>query len=190
MAAWVIVLGASGSLNWFAVSMGSGLPPGANPKGVDLRLSSPGGADIDLELANGDLVMDQGLATSVLASLWTDGRASSEDGLAVEDDPRGYWADRPGDRWGSLLWLTERSKMLEETLREAEAYASESLEWMRARGIASNIKAAASWVEQGHLRIELTITPDTRPRWSEYWLGTELESGSGAARDSTRLLFG
>ena len=48
------------------------------------------GADIKVE--NGDIVPDNGLATSVLISLFTDARAPSPDALPPgESSLRGWW---------------------------------------------------------------------------------------------------
>jgi len=190
---FVLVLGhgTPPAIYWQAVGIDAGLEAGGvNVRGFDLRLSSVGAGDIDLELANGDLVMDPGLATATIASLWTDRRATLDDGVGIDDDPRGFWADREGDRWGSLLWLLERSKATEETLREAEHAAREACQWMRRVGIAQRVSAKASWVAGGHLHIELAIERDTRPRWAELWAGTAADAGRNPARRSSRLLLG
>lgn len=187
----VLAHGSPPALYWQSVGIDAGLEgAGANVHGFDLRLSSSGSGDIDLQLANGDLVMDPGLATATIVSLWTDRRATLDDGIGIDDDPRGFWADREGDRWGSLLWLLERSKATEETLREAEHAAREACQWMRRAGIAQRITAAASWVERGHLRIELSIERDTRPRWAELWAGTAADAGRNPGARSSRLLLG
>lgn len=160
-----------------------------NVRGVELKLASVNGGNIDLVLANGDLVMDTGLATSVIASIWTDRRGTLEDELGPNDDPRGYWADRDGDRWGSRLWLLDRAKALDGTLRLAELYAAESLAWMRRIGMAQSVRAKAAWLDRGHLRVDVTVEPDARPRWAELWRGTDEDSARTPYGDATRLLF-
>lgn len=187
----ILAHGTPPTLFWQSVAIDAGQQQASqNVHGFDLRLTSLGGGDIDLELANGDLVMDPGLATATIVSLWTDRRATLDDGLAVDDDPRGYWGDREGDRWGSHLWLLERAKHTDDTLREAEHAARMSCDWMRRVGIAQRVTARASWAETGHLRVELTVEPDTRPRWAELWAGTAADTGRNAARGNSRLLLG
>ena len=63
-------------------------------------------------------------------------------------DRRGWWADSTSeadnDQIGSRLWLLERAKNITETLRKAEEYAIEALQWMITEGIASKIEATAT----------------------------------------------
>jgi phage gp46-like protein len=176
------------SLSWIAV----GYDPAESSRphvGVDLKLSAVGSSDVDLELADGDLVMDTGLATAVIASLWTDRRASLDDGLSIDDDPRGHWCDREGDRWGSLLWLLDRAKVLDASLRDAEAYAKDALSWMKVAGMAAAVNVQASFRSGGVLQLDVGIERDTRPRWDEVWQGTAADVGRDGPLKSTRLLF-
>ena len=100
----------------------------------------------DLIWDSNDLQLDQGLATSVLVSLFTDKRASEDDDLPdpVSNDRRGFWGDQvspdvTGEQLGSKLWLLERSKSWEETEGLAEQYVLEALQWMLDDGIVSVI---------------------------------------------------
>jgi phage gp46-like protein len=158
-------------------------------EGVDFALLERAGGDVDLAVVNGDLAMDQGLVTFTLASLWTDRRADPDDGLSPADDPRGYWADRVGDRWGSKLWLLARQKALEATLRNAEAYAHEGLTVMRQLGMAQRVRASAAWGATGELQLTVRITRNPSSQWESAWAGTDEEVSLESDRRSLRLLF-
>lgn len=90
----------------------------------------------DLSMIDSDLASDRGLETAVLLSLFTDRRAKDDDVPPSGDatDRRGYWADEfaavEGDKFGSRLWLLDRSKRTNETARLAEEYSREALAWM------------------------------------------------------------
>lgn len=92
--------------------------------------------DADLSLLGSDIASDRGLRTAVLLSLFTDRRAEPDDKPPSGDprDRRGWWADQfalvKGDRFGSRLWLLDRSVRTNETARRAEEYVREALAWM------------------------------------------------------------
>lgn len=108
----------------------------------------------DFIFENNDLVTDEGLATAVLISLFTDQRASDEDDIPNANvnqnyiDKRGWWGDVvspvvDGDEIGSKLWLLERAKTTDENLAAAEEYATDALEWMKDDEIAKAITVTA-----------------------------------------------
>lgn len=104
---------------------------------ADLALvwSAAAGA-ADLAMIDSDLASDAGLTTAVLLSLMLDRRALPDDVPPSGDpnDRRGWWADEfldvEGDRYGSRLWLLDRSVLTGETARRAEEYVREALQWM------------------------------------------------------------
>ncbi len=110
---------------------------------------------ITFDPATNDLASDEGLRTATIISLFTDARAREDDPLpddiGVDDFPdrRGCWMDetseRDDDSVGSRLWLLDRAKVNAQTLRQAERYAVEALQWMVDEGIAAKIKAVAEW---------------------------------------------
>lgn len=109
-----------------------------------------------------DLVVDNSLRTSVYLSLFTDRRADRSDvdrDASLRDAPlRGTWIDdllAGGDRWGSRLWTIRTGKATTETLRRAEHYAKEALEWMIAQGISDLIEVDASFHETREDRLIL-----------------------------------
>lgn len=90
----------------------------------------------DLSMIDMDLASERGLTTAVILSLFTDRRAEDDDVPPSGDptDRRGYWADEfadvPGDKYGSRLWLLDRAKRTNDTLLLAKAYTEEALAWM------------------------------------------------------------
>lgn len=99
----------------------------------------------DLSIIDLDLSSDRGLMTAVVLSLFTDRRAENDDESpsGKADDRRGWWADQfaeiEGDRFGSRLWLLDRSKNTNETLRRADEYIREALNWMLEDKVAASI---------------------------------------------------
>ncbi len=101
----------------------------------------------DLTLTNGDLATDNGLKTAVIISLFTDARADEDELPAGETDKRGYWGEllskSPGDKWGSKLWTLSREKVTAVTLRRAEQYAHDALQWLKDDRVAEGIYVRA-----------------------------------------------
>jgi len=102
-------------------------------------------ANIDFD--SGDLVLEQGLFSAIIISIFTDGRAADEDILPniLDTNRRGWWGDLinppvQNDKIGSRIWLLERSKTLPEVLVQAKEYIKESLQWIIDDGLASEIK--------------------------------------------------
>lgn len=119
----------------------------------------------DLVIRGGDLVLDEGIGTSILVSLFCDARADD-----VEPErQRGWWAGEVG----SQLWLLERAKATQETAARARDLARRSLQWLITEGIAESVDVAAS-IEGGNcLALEITIVRAATPRWSHLWTAFE-----------------
>jgi len=155
----------------------------------DLALSFDGETlTSDIAFGASDLATDDGLATAVIISLFTDARARPED--LLPDDTRapgetivfgsaggnltryrrGWWgdlvpppqaADATGHRTGSRLWLLSREKQTAETLHRAEEYAREALQWLIADGVARAVQVEAFIPRAGWLGLRIMID---RPR--------------------------
>ena len=111
---------------------------------TDFRLAVCNGI-IDLVILNGDLELDQGLESAILASLYSDSRAP--EGVEIPDgstDPRGWWAVDLDDEYGSELWILERSKLDTETIALAEEAATRALSWLIEDGIAADLTVVAT----------------------------------------------
>lgn len=122
------------------------------------------GADLSVEALG--LLVDDGLETAVILSLFCDRRAEPDDVLPDNSgDRRGWWADAYpaalGDKWGSRLWLLAREKQLPSVLARAKEYAEEALAWMVEDGIAASVEVTAEVVKTGTLGLLVVITkPD------------------------------
>lgn len=120
------------------------------------------GYNCDLALSNADLLLDDGLQSAIYISLFSDGRAHSDDALPDgTSDRRGWWADAwpqiEGDQIGSRLWLLDREKELPETLRRAKEYAKQALTWLVDDGIAVRVDVAVSVPRRGVLAWLITL---------------------------------
>ncbi len=127
-----------------------------------------GRADFAMNATGTDLLMDDGVETSVIISLLCDRLADAAD--VIPDgtaDRRGWWGDTPLpdasdtagglDLTGSRLWLLARSLQVTETLRAAESHALEALNWMITDGIATSVTANAIFPPLPLKALELTI---------------------------------
>lgn len=115
----------------------------------------------NLKVDGSDLVNEPGLETAVLISILSERRAEPDDILPNPTDTRsGWWADAISDiPIGSKLWLLSRSKINNTTLRNAEQYLEESLEWMITDGVADSITATAvRGVDQNTVNFTVLIT--------------------------------
>ena len=110
--------------------------------------------DFVFSTVTNDLETDDGLATAVLISWFTDQRADDEDEIpnANNDqefiDKRGWWGDLinpvvEGDEIGSKLWLLDRSKTTQENLTFAEDYGTSALQWMIEDGVIKDLTVTA-----------------------------------------------
>jgi len=100
----------------------------------------------DLATATDDLV------TNVLVSIFT-WRTSNY------DDRGGYWNDCLEDvPIGSRLRELYRSKKLPQTLGLAQAYVTESLQWLISDGLVKSFTVTTFWFNVNWLAIEITVT--------------------------------
>jgi phage gp46-like protein len=183
----------AGGVGAFAIGIAAGQTFSGQP-GPAGSLPLPGGpADIalvwnpqlgeaDMQMASGDLLVEAGLQTAVIISLFTD--APAQPGDVIPDgstDVRGWWGDMPVDpvrqditarvdRLGSRLWLLDRALQAPETLVRAEAYAREALAWMLDDGVAGSIVAAASFPRLSWIQLVITIAQQgSRSKFTLPW---------------------
>ena len=124
---------------------------------VDLQLVCWGLNTFDLQLnTRMDIATDAGLDTACLISLFTDRYdAATQRG--------GWWGDDNPDSpqlFGSRLWKLSNRKIVSQTLRDAENYAKESLQWLVDDGLLTNLTVAARWEREdgGGYRLKLAVT--------------------------------
>ena len=92
----------------------------------------------DVTVQNNDLILDDGLRTAILLSLYT--------------DLGGWWSDShpvtPGDSYGSRLHELSRSKRTQETLDKAIQFATEALQWLIDDKVAASLTVTAEFLTQ------------------------------------------
>lgn len=137
---------------------------------LKLRWGADGG---DLELGPTDLVLDEGLVTAVLVSLFSDARRDPDPSVPLaEQDLRGWWGETAGQGFGSLLWTLDREKVTQATIERARAAARTALDWLTTEGIASALDVRAQRLGPNGVLLEVAITRGTAPRWAHLWRGT------------------
>lgn len=87
------------------------------------------------------------LARAVHISLFTWRRADPSD--QVDDaDLQGWWGDSfpsvAGDRIGSKLWLLRRRKITPQTIRDAQRFCEEALQWLLDDGFLTDVTVTIS----------------------------------------------
>lgn len=110
----------------------------------------------DVSVSAGDLLMEGGLQSAVMLSLFMDARAEDADVLPDgETDRRGWWGDQfaqeDNDRIGSKLWLLWREKRVPETLRRAQQYAEQALAWLKGDGVATAVTVTTAFATLAEL---------------------------------------
>ena len=128
------------------------------------------GADISFD--QGDVVLDPGLESAILVSLFSDGRREEEDppvDPADPDDRRGYWPDTPSDRFDSLLWLIYREKNTSELERRAQDYASRALEWLVRDGVCERVTVEASRPQTHVLALSIHLERGSARQYQAQW---------------------
>ncbi|HHA1285368.1 TPA: phage GP46 family protein [Enterobacter roggenkampii] len=80
------------------------------------------------------------LTRAVVISLFTHRRADPDDNVDV---PMGWWGDTwpvvANDRYGSKLWLLQRSKLTNALVNTVHNYLRDALQWMQKDGVVTRI---------------------------------------------------
>jgi len=118
-----------------------------------------------IRLSGADLAPDK-IEDLIRLALSSDRRASGEDqipdNLPVVLGPssrrRGYWANA---EFGSRLWLLSRTALTRETIRDAEIYATEALEFLVADGLAASVNVTVERLMYGRIGMSIAVAaPD------------------------------
>lgn len=134
----------------------------------------------DLSILDGDLVLDDGLETALILSIFTDRRALDDDPLPDPNgDKRGWWGDTyspiNADKVGSRLWLLERERDLKDVPLRAEQYLREAVQWLLDDGVVERIDCKAERPRPGMLSFSITVwQPGITPRqfqFNHFWRG-------------------
>lgn len=101
------------------------------------------------------------LVRAVVVSLFTWRRANPDDELPASD-LMGWWGDSyaeiAGDKIGSRLWLLSRSTLTQDTLRRAQEYATEALQWLLDDQVATSVTVTSSRLGVHSLGLAVVVT--------------------------------
>lgn len=162
-----------------------------------------GASYIDWLMNGPDLLSEEGLATAVLISLFTDRLADADDtipGAAPTAskgpaDRRGWWGDTPADPTqaagpsaltGSRFWLRAGWPASDKTARQIELDAHEALQWMVDENVAQSIDVTAWWSARDVISLRVSIAQRGargKPELFEYdyvWSPTLVNAGDPA----------
>ncbi len=119
----------------------------------------------DLSISSGDLLLDEGLRTAVIVSLFTDRGSWWGDALAAI----------PGDQIGSDLWQLAREKRSDDVLARARETARRALDWLLEDGVAEAVTVTAEYQDFDRLAMSIAIDrPAGREliRFADIWAAT------------------
>jgi len=139
--------------------------------------------EIDFALENGDLVLDEGLETAVVISLFSDRRVEKSELPRGESQQKGWWGDLlsevEGDQIGSKLWLLNRGKLTLETVPRTENFVRECLQWAIDDGVAERVNVVSALSEQGRIQTKVDIVrPESENNSFDFvWDGQEMKRG-------------
>jgi phage gp46-like protein len=147
---------------------------------IALVIIEEGDFACDMQMLGADLATDDGLKTALIISAFSDARADDDDALPNPGgDRRGWWGDAyaevPGDRIGSKLWLLAREKQLPEVLIRAQGYAEAAFAWLIADSVAASVQVAAFFPNPQWLGLSVTVDRPTgqgRARFDFVWRNT------------------
>lgn len=104
-----------------------------------------------------DILLDEGLRTAIILSLFTDQRANDEDDIPDgTKNRRGWWGD---NTLGSRLWLLRRKGLSGPVAQQFRAVAGESLQWMVEEGVAARVDVDVVREGSSNLLLNITVTP-------------------------------
>ncbi len=117
--------------------------------------------DLDISVANSDLVLDATLSNRIVVSLFTWRAPDRDDVVPNGITPGGFWGDNVTSQesevagtFGSRLWLLD-GKITDETIASAVAYARESLDWMNSDSSIADFDISAT--RAGANQLDLTV---------------------------------
>lgn len=102
------------------------------------------------------------LQRAVVISLLTWRRAEPSD--PVDDaELQGWWGDsypaEPNDRIGSRLWLLRRRSITPQTLRDAQRYCEEALQWLIDDGLVTAVQVTITRAGVQQLTAQVVLSP-------------------------------
>jgi len=115
---------------------------------IDLKFKQDSNGDWDIDFANGDFELTDGLDSAVYMSVFCEKRASSSQ-VSEPNLRRGHFTNEfskiEGYQVGSLFWLyTQQAKNTDSNLRLLEGAVTDGLAWMIEDNIFSKVKVKAT----------------------------------------------
>tara|TARA_R110000787_G_scaffold11537_1_gene38112 strand:+ start:4702 stop:5142 length:441 start_codon:yes stop_codon:yes gene_type:complete len=115
---------------------------------IDLKFKQDSKGNWDIDFANGDFELTNGLDTAIYMSVFCEARASASQ-VSEPTNRRGHFTNIfnrvEGYQVGSLLWLyTTQSKNTESNLKLIEGAVFNGLKWMIEDGLISKIEVTAT----------------------------------------------
>jgi phage gp46-like protein len=144
---------------------------------MDIAFHNVDGAGFDFTHDGNDIVLNDGLVTALIHSLFRDARAP-EGSIPREEDPRGHWTsviDRDAPD-GSLIWLLSREKITPDMPYRVVEILEKSCAWMipiqtgPAAPVLSVTARANKSEGRGRVDAELILTLSHAPRERRFHL--------------------
>lgn len=145
----------------------------------DIKLSlNEDTLEFDISI-HGDVDTGDELTSAVIISSFTWGRPKPDDNIPKDSPIYGYWADKidtsDPHELGSRLYLLAREKITPETLRKAEDYEKEALQWMIDDKVVTSIDVSVERNSDNPKRVDMLVTltrdqgQETSLRFSDLW---------------------
>lgn len=127
---------------------------------ADVKFSIDENFGFDIDIENGDFVLEDGFDTALYLSLFTDARAN-ETQVLIPEYRRGWLGDlvSPIDdrQLGGHLWLVDQRRLTQSTLNETIDYCKKSLQWMIDDELCTKIEISGSIVPRHGIELEIEI---------------------------------
>lgn len=129
---------------------------------MDIKLIEKDDGTLTLGQENGDLTQEDGFDTMINVLLGSHARAPS-DRISKPELRRGWPGDisspKPNRTFGSLLWLTDQSRVNTELVNETVGFAQSALDSLTTDGIAKNVSVTGEIVPQRGVKLKIDIKP-------------------------------
>lgn len=144
-------------------------------EGIGLVWSNLIGEGDILLAADGSIDRGDPLLTSSFVSLFTRRRAVDLDVAELRSVPSGWWADTIGDEpLGSLLWTLRQAKITQETIRQAQLFSAQALNWWLSDGVAKSVTITTARNGTNRIDIRIDAVQSDNDRWAHVWEGIDL----------------
>lgn len=129
----------------------------------DIALIYNANNDLDVNVANADLVLGASLSNRIIISLFTWRAPDRDDVVPNGMMSGGFWGDNVASReseiadtFGSRLWLLD-GKITDDTIANANAYAREALNWMESDPLIASFEVSSERVGVNQLGLTVVV---------------------------------